>query len=213
MIFINKLLGKIFFIFTIIFFITLRKIIKKSMVDVINLEKKQIDNKMFINDICKNFFLEKILNLKEFTNNLFKSRINMENSLLIKKYNSLALGSIKGNLLCAITCSIMLFIIFLIPMEMSMRLSSFHLTERFFNNFNDIPDKIIPLLNNIGRIKENISILYMASEEIKEYFNEKIDNIKINIISNLTYEIKKGLYVIGGILLFYLLIILVPIKS
>lgn len=206
--FMNKFLGKIFLVFSIVFFISLKYLIKKPMLYITNLEEKQASNKLFINDICRNFFLEKVLNLKIFTNNIFNNKLQEENFILLKKYDAIAINGLWGNLLCQVTCCLMLFVIVVSGIEVEMKISLINITFGFFFEFNDIPSQIIPLLNNIGKIKENIKIFFLEREEEKKEFNEVIENInmknidfaynEVNIINNFSQELKKGVYVING---------------
>lgn len=206
--FMNRLLGKIFLAFSIIFFLSLKYLNKQPMLYITSLEEKQVSNRLFVNEICRNFFLEKVLNLKNFTNNLFNNKLQEENSILLNKYNSIALNGLGANLLCQGTACLMQFIIVISDIDIKTKISLFNITFQFFYEFNDIPTQIIPLLNNIGKIKENIKILYLEKEEEKKEFSEVIENIniknidfaynKVNIINNFSQELKKGVYVIKG---------------
>lgn len=208
MIYINGLLGKIFFIFSVIFIISLKFIVKKPMESISDLEIKQNANKLFINDISRNAFIEKILNLKYFSLLLFNKKLKKENNLLIEKYDNLAVSGSYSNFLCEITCCILLLVSIFLNIPVEVKISSINLIDRFFSDFNDIPDKIIPLLNNIGKIKENMKILEAPIVKEKKTIEKSIDIIKIQniyfaynenkIINNLSLELKKGLYKIEG---------------
>jgi ABC-type transport system involved in cytochrome bd biosynthesis fused ATPase/permease subunit len=209
MLFINGILGRILLMFGIIFLLSFKYLIKTPLDSIEKLEKEQINNKLFINDICRNAFLEKILNLKSFTNNLFKNKIINENKCLKNKYDSIARCGLYSNLICQITFGIMLFTSIFLDLPVEMKIAAINLIINFFSEFNEVPNQIVPLLSNIGRIKENMKVLYVATEIEKENIKENITNIKINnlyffyeennpIISNLSTEFKKGLYALQG---------------
>lgn len=204
MILINKTLGKIF----VIFVIALKFIIKKPMINTYNLERQKKINNQFVEDISRNFFLEKLLNLRDFTRSLFKEKLSIENTLMQKQYNSLAITGLYCNLLCEISCCTLLLVSLFLNIPINVKISSLNLIDRFFSDFNDIPDKIVPLLNNIGKIQENLLIFNENIEKDKSKFEDQIKSIKIknisykynqqDVISKLSVDLKVGLYQIKG---------------
>lgn len=71
MIYVNKTIGKLFLVFTIFFIFIFPKIFSKSILNSYQATKEEININVFIEDVSRNFFFEKLFILKDFTYNLF----------------------------------------------------------------------------------------------------------------------------------------------
>jgi ABC-type bacteriocin/lantibiotic exporter with double-glycine peptidase domain len=211
MMFFKGILGIGFCIFTLFYIFFLKKNIKKSLNKTMDLQTQQIKNKIFTEEIGNNFFLEKVLNLKNFTVNLFNLHLSKEEKLFKEKYINLANSGFINNNLCAGTSSIMSFSCIFLTITPELKIASIHLINNFFMNFNDMINEIIPLINYIGILKEDLEIFKEPVEEIeiKPLINEKIERIKIEnlnyeyeegkeIIKNINVEFKKGINILNG---------------
>jgi ABC-type bacteriocin/lantibiotic exporter with double-glycine peptidase domain len=211
MMFFKGILGVGFCIFTLLYIIFLRSNIKESLIRTMELQSQQIKNKIFIEEIGNNFFLEKLLNLKSFTVNLFDFFLSKEEKLFKIKYMNLAKSGFVNNNLCAGTSSFMSFSCIFLNIAPELKITSIHLINNFFMNFNDMINEIIPLINYIGILKEDLEIFKEPTEKVeeKEIIKDKIERVKIEgvsyeyeegkeIIKNINVEFKKGINIVEG---------------
>lgn len=210
MIYVNKTLGKIFFLFTIIFIIIFPIIFNKSVLNSYESTKEETNMNMFIEDISRNFFFEKLFMLKNFTYNFFLKLLNKETLCIKKKFSSLGIALLQSNLVIAGTSSICSIIaIYFLNIPGKEKILIVGLINSFFINFNEIPQYIIPLFNNLGSIKEGLELFNMKEEENKEILNLEVEKITMKgvsysynkekiLLSNLNLEFNKGLNIIEG---------------
>ena len=205
----NFLLGRIFMIFVVIFLATLPFIVKTTFQKSQQLNEKQNQLALFLQDISNNFFFEKLFLLKDLTRGLFMEKLEKEKIALKNKYDNLALAGLYGNLLCEITCCIMLSTTLFLTIPISTKILAITLIDRFFSDCNDIPDALIPLLNNLGAMRENLLIFQGEEETPKELLTTPIESVELQNISfyyhknkyifeNFSYIFTPGLYLLKG---------------
>lgn len=210
MIYVNKTIGKLFLVFTIFFIFIFPKIFSKSILNSYQATKEEININVFIEDISRNFFFEKLFMLKDFTYSLFLKLLNKENIYVKKKYSSLGFALLQSNLLIACTSSLCSIItIYFLNISGKEKVFVVGLINMFFMNFNEIPQYVIPLFNNLGSIKESLELFEIKEEEEKEILELQVEKIQIQnvsfsynkekkILNNLNLEFKKGLNIIEG---------------
>lgn len=204
----DKLLGKIFIIFILVYFTILPFLVKKMIDKSRDLEQQQLANRLFIADINRNYFFERLFNLSSFTLDLFRKYILQENQLINNKYKTIAQQGLVANLLVEGACCILLFTTITSSMDGASKVAAITLIDKFFADMNAIPDTILPLVNNLNSIRENYQIFKEEIVTTKLPVEDKIFSIKLQnityfsnekkIFDNFSYTFTKGLYVITG---------------
>ena len=139
MIYVNKTIGKIFFLFTILFIFIFPKIFNKSVFNSYKSTKEETNIHLFVEDVSRNFFFEKLFILKDFTYDLFLKLLKKETLSIKEKYSSLGIALLKSNLLIACTsafCSIIS--IYFLDISGKDKVLIFGLINVFFINFNGL---------------------------------------------------------------------------
>jgi ABC-type multidrug transport system fused ATPase/permease subunit len=210
MIYLNKTIGKLFLVFTIVFIMIFPKIFNKAVINSYSSTKEETNINIFIEDISRNFFFEKLFILKDFTYDLFLKLLNKETMFVKKKYSSLGVALFQSNLIIAVTSSICsLITVYFLDISGKEKILVVGLINAFFMNFNEIPMCIIPLFNNLGGIKENLELFNLTDEIEKPVLELEITDVEIKniyfsynsekkILENLNLKFTKGLNIIEG---------------
>ena len=117
---------------------------------------------------------------------------------------------LKSNLIISLTSAICSIIsIYYLDISGKDKILIFGLINVFFINFNELPQYIIPLFNNLGSIKESLELFEIKIEEEKKVLELEIKKILIKnvsfsynsekkILNNINLEFKTGINIIEG---------------
>lgn len=193
MFWLNPVLGKIFMIFAIIFLVTFPKMIQMTFGPSKQLNHQQNKMELFMEDISNNFFFEKLFRLQNLTKKLFMTQLAEEKVCMKNKFDALALAGLYGNILCAGSSAIMQFTAISLNIPVALKITCLTLINKFFMEFNEIPNAVIPLLNNLGAIRENLNLFAAEEEKEKQIVQLHVQKIELKDIS-FTYDNNKYIF-------------------
>lgn len=211
----NHFLIKIFVIFFVVFSFTLYNAVNNMVKQSEVLEKQLVTNKLYVNDVARNFFFEKLFSLQQTTLRIFHRNLDQETEALYNKYYALTYGTLICNGLVAITSCTIMFLNAVSNKDPMIKVMTFQVVNKFFMEMNDFANMVIPLLNNFGAIKEqytyfkkpipmldnkkayvqedNINITKIEMFNVSYHYNNRV------VINDFSYKFESpGIYIING---------------
>ena len=204
----NKNLSLFFIFLTLILIYYIYFNTKKFMKTDFALNQQEIYNQNTFDDIHKNSLLEKLLNLKEFSSNLFNKLIEKESKLMNNKFRSTGLMTFYINIFGLFVFVFLTIKLFYLPINNLFKIEIFYLFINFFNSLQQLPNFITILIYHVNIIHKNKNILQEKIIKNQENFSEKIISLElknisfhyneVKILNNYSYKFSNGIYLVKG---------------